>query len=239
MEATMKPDAKMTVIEHLEELRWRIIISLLSILAGSTGGYFLAKNIMTILSKPLGNHKLVFLTPSEGFVTHIKISLITGLVLASPLILYQLWAFIEPALTVSEKKYALFFIPLIIIFFSSGVLLATYLVLPTGVEFLLNFSTIDNLQPMLSVNDYFSFALSVIISCGVVFELPLVALLLGKLGIINSKILAKQRKYAFLAAFIISAIITPSVDPFSQILVAVPIMFLFEISIILLRVFKL
>jgi len=235
----MKQDAKMTVIEHLEELRWRIITSLLSILFCSAGGYFIAKNIMDILDEPLGGYKLVFLTPSEGFVTHIKISLVTGLVMASPMVIYQVWAFIEPALTVTEKKYALFFIPLIIIFFCSGVLLATYLVLPTGVKFLLNFSTLDNLQPMLSVNDYFSFALSVIISCGVVFELPLVALLLGKLGIISSVTLAKQRKYAILAAFIISAIITPSVDPFSQVLVAIPIMFLFEISIILLKIFKL
>ena len=232
-------EKKMTVIEHLEELRIRIIISLVSILVLSIGGYFFAaEKIMHILAAPLGGYKLVFLTPSEGFVTYIQVSLAAGLIMASPIVLSQIWGFIAPALTSSEKKYAYFFIPLIIIFFCTGVLMATYYVLPTGVKFLLNFSTKD-LEPMLSVSNYFSFALSVIVSCGVVFELPLVALLLGKIGIINSVMLGRIRKYAILVSFIIAAIITPSVDMFTQLLVGIPIICLFEASIILLKIFRL
>lgn len=229
---------KMTIFEHLEELRMRIIVSAISVLICSIGGYFVAQHIMAVLAAPLGNNKLVFLTPSEGFVTHIQISLVTGAVISSPMLLYQLWAFISPALTVKERRYAYLFLPLIVIFFSAGVAMATFLVLPTGVKFLLNFSTMD-LQPMLSVSNYFSFALTVIVSCGLIFELPLVALLLGKIGLINSPFLSKHRKYAILFAFIISAIITPSVDMFTQILVAIPVILLYEASIILLKVFKL
>ncbi|HPZ10543.1 MAG TPA: twin-arginine translocase subunit TatC [Candidatus Eremiobacteraeota bacterium] len=231
-------EEKMTVIEHLEELRWRIIISLLSVLFCSTGGYFVAKSIMNILAVPLGDNKLVFLTPSEGFVTHIQISLVCGIVMASPLVLYQIWAFIRPALTVVERKYAFIFIPLIVFLFGAGVTMATFIILPVGVRFLITFSTMD-LQPMLSVSNYFSFALSVIICTGLVFELPLLALLLGKIGIINFRMLCKVRRYAFLIAFVIAAVITPSVDMFTQILVAVPIILLYEGSIILLKIFKL
>jgi len=230
-------EKKMTVFEHLEELRYRIIVSAISILLCSTGGYFVAEPVMKILSAPLGDNKLVFLTPSEGFTTHIQISIVVGIIISSPMLLYQLGAFTFPALNPGEKKYACIFIPLIILFFCSGVAMGTFLVLPTGMKFLINFSTMD-LQPMLSVSNYFSFALTVIVSCGVVFELPLVALLLGKLGIVNSVMLGKYRKYAVLAAFVISAVITPSVDMFTQLLVAVPIILLYETSIILLKVFK-
>ena len=229
-------ERKMTVFEHLEELRIRIIIAVATVVICSIGGYFVAEPVMKILASPLGDNKLVFLTPSEGFVTHIKISIVTGAIIAFPMLLYQIWAFVGPALTITEKKYTYIFLPLIVIFFIGGVAMGTFLVLPTGVGFLINFSTIE-LQPMLAVGNYFSFALTVIVSCGVVFELPLVALLLGKLGLIDSVMLVRYRKYSILCAFIISAVITPSVDMCTQILVAGPIILLYEVSIILLKVF--
>jgi sec-independent protein translocase protein TatC len=231
-------EGKMTVIEHLEELRWRIIISLLSVLLCSIGGYFIANSVMHVLSAPLGKNKLVYLTPSEGFVTHIQVSLVCGIILASPVVLYQIWAFINPALKAEEKKYFFTFMPLVIFLFSCGVAGGTFFILPAGMKFLINFSTVD-LQPMLSVSNYFSFAMSIIVSCGLVFELPLLALLLGKIGLINSGKLSYYRKYAILGAFIIAGVITPSVDMFTQILVAVPVIFLYEGSIILLKIYKL
>ncbi len=231
-------DGKMTVIEHLEELRRRIIISILSVVFCSIGGYFVAARVMHILAAPIGQNKLVYLTPSEGFVTHIQVSLVCGIIMASPIVLYQIWAFINPALKPEERRYFFTFMPLVIFLFCCGVAGGTFFILPAGMKFLINFSTVD-LQPMLSVSNYFSFALSVIVSCGVVFELPLVALLLGKIGLINSGKLSLYRKYAILCAFIIAAVITPSVDMFTQLLVAIPIVFLYEGSIILLKMYRL
>jgi sec-independent protein translocase protein TatC len=229
-------DVKMTVIEHLEELRKRIIISVLSVLLCTIGGYFLASRIMKILAAPMGKYKLVFLTPSEGFVTHIQVSLVCGLIISSPILLLQLWAFISPGLTLKERSFVRFFIPLIIILFSTGVLGGTFFILPTGVKFLINFT--PDLQPMLSVSNYFTFALSVIVSCGLVFELPLLALLLAKIGLVTSAMLAKYRRHSILGAFILAAIISPTVDMFTQILIAIPIILLYEGSIILLKIYK-
>jgi len=178
-----------------------------------------------------GNTKLVFLAPAEALWMHIKISIAAGLMLALPVIFHQFWKFISPGLLPKEKKYAIPFIFSATGLFLFGAAFCFFIVLPFAMGFLLTFKVGDFLMPMLSVGQYVSFCLKIILAFGTVFQLPIVIVFLTKVGIVSPKTLAKNRRYAVLAAFVLAALLTPTPDIFNQALMAVPMILLYEVGI--------
>lgn len=225
---------KMTFVEHLEELRRMIISSILSFLAASAIAYYFRDPIFAIITKPVGT--LVFLTPTEAFLAYIKISLLAGFILSSPVIFYNIWVFIGPALYNKEKKFVAFSLPLTLFLFLAGITFA-YFILPITMKFLLSFGG-QNLKPMVSINYYLGFILILFLACGISFEMPVVIMILAKLRIINSKMLITKWKYAILLIFILAAVVTPTPDVFTQIIVAIPMVFLYMFSILIAKIIE-
>ena len=231
--AMPKNPKEMPFLAHLEELRWRIIKSLISILLFSVIAYLFSEKILDFLTKSVDN--IYFTAPTEAFAVRIKISLIAGLILSFPVVFYQLWQFVVPGLMDKEAKMVIPAVIFATFFFVGGAVFCFYLVLPVGIKFLLSFQT-DKLKPWLSVKDYISFVSWMILAFGLVFQLPIVSYFMGKVGIITHKTLSKGRKYAIVIILILAAALTPSPDVFSQLMLAAPLYFLYEVSIILVRV---
>ena len=222
---------------HLTELRNRLIISLTAVGIGFGLSYNFSEDLFKILSRPLPpDTHFSFIRLVEPFFTYLKVSLLTGIFLASPVLIYQLWAFIAPGLHESEKKW----VPPIIFFstvlFVGGVVFGYFVVLPVGFSYFMSFSS-DTIKPMLSMDEYFSFVTKFLLAFGVVFEIPLFILFLSRFGVIDTKMLSAYRKYAILGIFVLAAILTPTPDAFSQILMAAPMMILYEVGIIVAKVF--
>lgn len=228
-----KNPKEMPFLAHLEELRWRIIKSLISILLFSVIAYIFSDKVLDFLTKSVDN--IYFTAPTEAFAVRIKISLIAGLILSFPVVFYQLWQFVVPGLMDKEAKMVIPAVIFATFFFVGGAVFCFYLVLPVGIKFLLSFQT-DKLKPWLSVKDYISFISWMILAFGLVFQLPIVSYFLGKVGIITHQTLSKGRKYAIVIILILAAALTPSPDVFSQLMLAVPLYFLYEVSIILVKV---
>lgn len=224
-------EEKLTLVEHLEEARSRIIKSAISIIAASFIVYYFVDKILSHLTGPVG--RLVFIAPQEAFISNIKIAFFGGLFLSSPFVLYQIWMFISAGLKKSEKKYALFFYPLSFIFFVVGALFGYFIITPIGIKFLLGFGT-NLVIPMISISKYISFVGSLTFAFGVIFEIPIASLFLTKIGIVTPQFLARKRKYAVVFIFILAAVFTPP-DVITQCLMAVPLLVLYEIGIIFSR----
>jgi sec-independent protein translocase protein TatC len=218
----------LTITEHLEELRSRIIKSIIAAAAGSFVSYGLIDSIMPRLARPAG--QLVFIAPQEAFVTNIKIALFGGVFLASPVILYQIWRFISTGLKENEAKYVFLFAPLSFVFFLLGAAFGYLVIVPIGLKFLLGFAT-ETVRPMISVGRYVTFVGLLTIMFGVIFELPIASLFLTKLGVVTPYLLANKRKYAIVSIFLVAAALTPP-DVVTQCLMAVPLLVLYELGII-------
>jgi len=231
-------DLKMPFTAHLAELRKRLIICFVAIGIGFLIAYAYSTQIFEWLVQPLigvlpPGDKLVFTALPEAFFIYIKTSFIAGIVLASPIIFYELWMFVAPGLYQKEKKFVLPFVIISSFLFVGGALFGYYVVFPVGFRFLVGFST-ENIRALPSLQLYLSFCLKLLLGFGLVFELPVLAFFLGWAGIINSKMMAQNRRIAILLVFVISAIITPP-DVVSQIMLAVPLYLLYEGSIIIVR----
>lgn len=224
--------AEMSLVDHLQELRKRLIICLISVAITSTACYFYAAQLVQIITAPAG--KLYFMNPAEAFFAYLKVSLFAGLLLALPIVLYHVWAFIIPALTTKERSAAVILVPMSVLLFFLGLTFSYYLVLPAGLNFFMSFAT-DTLQPMISLGQYLSFVISFLLPFGCVFELPLFIIVLAKLGLINSLFLKSKRKLVLVLAFVVGAVISPTPDVFSQTMVAVPIILLYEISLLIVK----
>ena len=224
---------EMTLVGHLGELRRRIVISVLAIVVGTIIAYVYVDELMRFVTAPAG--KLYFMSPAEGFFAFLKLAVFAGGMLSLPIILWQIWAFVAPALTSGEKKWAIIMVPGAAVLFFIGIAFAYLVVWPPAVKFFLGFGS-ESLQPMLSLGQYLSFLLSFILPFGIIFNLPLGLLVLAKMGIISSAFLAKQRRMMVLVAFIVGGIITPTPDVFSQIMMAIPIIILYEASIWAVRI---
>ncbi len=246
-------NVKMPFAEHLGDLRKRITISLIALFITFIAAFAVSEHILGILMFPIrysldfsirefylhfvpddklgGNTKLVFLAPAEALWMHIKISIVSGLILALPVIFHQFWKFISPGLLPKEKKYALPFIFSATGLFIFGAAFCLFIVLPFAMGFLLTYKVGDFLMPMLSVGQYIDFCLKFILAFGIVFQLPIVIVFLTRMGIVNPKTLAKNRRYAALGAFVLAAFLTPTPDLFNQILMAVPMILLYEVGI--------
>jgi sec-independent protein translocase protein TatC len=225
---------KMSLIEHLEELRKRLIICIFAVLVCSIFSYIYSDKILDILKRPL-SYSLVFTSPQEPFVITFKIALFGGVIFALPMIIYQTWQFVSLGLKEKEKKYLLFYGSFSLLLFLSGASFAYFLAIPRGLRFLLSFGA-SSLEPMISISKYLSFITMMILTFGLVFELPLVSLFLVRIGIVSPQFLAKKRKIAIIAIFVLAAILAPSPDAFSQILLAVPLVILYELSVWLAKI---
>jgi len=225
----MREDKPATIVEHLDELRKRIIYILISVGITSAGAYYFKQKILDLITKAGGIEELVFIRPTEAFIVLIKLSLLVGIVAAMPFILYQVWRYVGIALKKNERKYLIYFGPLSYVLFLCGAAFAFKGVLPLGIRFLLSFAS-ENIKPMITLNDYVSFLGKMVTAFGLMFELPLVILLLSKLGLVTPDMLKRLRKYAIVGIFIVAAILTPP-DVVSQIMLAMPILLMYEISI--------
>jgi sec-independent protein translocase protein TatC len=235
-------EKKLPLTAHLQELRKRLIFSFIAIGVGFILCYVFADHIFNILAAPLTNElipkggSLIFTSVAEAFFTYMKLALIAGIIVTSPFIVYQIWAFVAPGLYQKEKRYVVPFVLGSTLFFVLGILFGYYVAIPVGFKFLLGYAT-DIIKPMPSMKEYLSFSLKFLLACGLVFEFPVALVLLSKIGIVDAKMLARQRKYAFLLIFIFAAVVTPSPDLISQVLMAVPLVGLYELSILLCRIF--
>ncbi len=223
-----KSSAPLTLLDHLEELRGRVIKFLFVYLICCILAYSFTDRILPILIKPVGS--VIFSAPGEAFGAYMLVTLLVAFLMALPVFLYHAWAFAWEALKQNERKYILFFGPLSLVFFLSGGLFAYFVIAPIAIKFLFGFSSIY-VVPMININNYISFMGSLIISFGIVFELPLVLMFLVKIGIATPEFLAHYRKHAIIAILIVSAVLTPP-DIVSQILMAVPLIVLYELGIV-------
>jgi len=233
-------DDKMPLTAHLTELRTRLIITMAAIVVGSIGSYIFAEQIFAFLAAPLiealpADSSLIFTGVAEGFFTYLKTALYSGVFFAMPVVLFEIWRFISPGLYKKEKRFGLPFIFFSTLFFVGGAAFGYYIVFPFGFQFFLGFET-DAIHPLPSIKEYLSFTVKLIMAFGLIFELPLFTFFLARMGIVTGKFMASQRRYAILLIFVISATITPP-DPLTQIMMAGPLIVLYELSIIVARVF--
>lgn len=233
-------DEKIPLTGHLEELRKRIIISLIAVAVGFLACYGFSEQIYLIIAQPIkpflkDGNAFIFTGLTEAFFTYLKLAIFSGLILSSPVIIYQIWCFIAPGLYKREKRYALPFVLLSSLFFLGGVSFCYFVVFPIACKFFAEFAS-DYIQMKLSIKDYLSFTCKFLLAFGIIFELPVFVLFLAKLGIVNHVQLRKNRKIVILIVFIVAAFLTPP-DMVSQILMAVPLIFLYEISIVIAKIF--
>jgi sec-independent protein translocase protein TatC len=222
-------DRELTIVEHLGELRRRLIYILLSVVITSAAAYHFIDEILTFITTTGKIGNLVFINPTEAFFVIIKLSILVGVIAAMPFILYQVWKYVGVALKKNERKYLIYFGPVSFILFLMGAAFAFRTVLPMAMRFLLSFSR-EFIEPMITLNAYVSFLIKMVSAFGLMFELPLVVLFLSKIGIVTPDMLTKGRKYAIVLIFVVAAVLTPP-DVISQIMLAVPILILYEISI--------
>lgn len=248
-------DAKMSFWSHLDELRKRIVNICIAIGVGFVLCFRFSEDILGLLMLPLNAtitfggafpffvfvsnkqlHTLHFTALTEPFMSHIKIGIIAGIMLMIPVILHQVWKFIAPGLLERERRYASQFVFFSTVFFAVGVFFCFFFLLPFAVPFLVSYKT-EHLTPIIKIGEYIDFTLKFMLAAGAVFELPLVMILLGRMGIIQTASLTKFRKYAFLIAFVIGGLITPTPDAFNMTIMSLPIYLLYEVGILGVRIF--
>jgi sec-independent protein translocase protein TatC len=225
-------DGSMSLVEHLAELRSRLIKCLIAIALGSLVGYYFLDPIMHYLTEPAG--KLYYMQPSEAFFTYLKVSIAVGFLVALPVIFYQVWRFFLPALTQKERILVGILVPSSVILFFIGLAFSFFFVLPAAVKFFMGFSNTE-LEAIFSVDKYFDFVIWFVLPFGFVFELPLVIILLARMGFVTSRFLGKYQRIVVFLSFVIAAIITPTPDVFTQSMIALPTILLYEISYLIVR----
>jgi len=233
----MSEDAelRMTIVEHLMELRDRLIRASLALVVGIFVGVFFARRFLELLLLPLGEAgKVQSLRPAENIMVFFKVALILGVVLAMPVIFYQFMAFIAPGLTKEEKRILLYILPAATILFAMGVGFGAFIMLPFTLSYLQTFLS-DLIEPNWSIDYYISFVTNFTLAIGGAFETPLAIAFLARLGFVSPKGLASGRRYAIVVIAILAAIITPTPDPFNMMLVMAPLLVLYELGILVAR----
>lgn len=236
----MSEDEKIPFTAHLEELRSRLIAGFIAVGIGFVLSYGFKEKIFAILTRPLisamaSGDKLIFTGLPEAFFTYLKVSFLSGLLLATPVLLYQFWMFVVPGLYKKERRLLFPIIFLSSVFFLGGAFFGYFIVFPLGFKFFLGFAT-ETIQALPSMREYLSFSSKLLLAFGLAFELPIVLTFLAKLGIVSVDLLKKNRKYALLLFFVGAALLTPP-DVITQILMAIPLMGLYELSILGARIF--
>ncbi len=234
-EEEIAEEKEMTFLEHLEELRWRIIYSLIGIVIGTIVAWiFIDYLVDYVLLKPARDSgaELQNLKPFGQLFLYVQVAIIIGVIVSIPNIFYQLWRFIAPALHKRERKYILSIVIFSSLCFLIGVAFAYFVMLPLTLKFAAQFGSTD-IENKFAIDEYMSIIISVMLAAGVVFELPMISFFLSKLGILKPSFMRKYRKHAIVIIMIAAAILTPGTDPVSQIMLAVPLVVLYEISILI------
>ena len=226
----MSDENKTGILEHLRELRKRLLWSVLAVVITSFACFFFIEDIIEILKEPAGNIDLYFIEMTEGFSTYMRVAIMSGIVVAMPFLIYQFLMFVIPALTSQERKAVFVILPVVTIMFVGGILFGYFFLIPPATGFLLNFGT-ELAEPQIRVSNYIDFITRLLVAIGILFELPVVTTFLARMGVITSKWLADRRKIMIIFSFVVAAIITPTPDAVNQSIVAGVMIVLYEISI--------
>jgi sec-independent protein translocase protein TatC len=232
--AKKSPD-EMTFLEHLDDLRKRLFYAFVSIFVAIIPAYIFSKDVYNFLARPLTQFlpegtKLSFLTLTEPFMTYIKVAFLTALFAVSPFIFYQVWKFVAPGLYQKEKKHVVPFVVLTSVFFLGGAAFAYTVAYPFACRFLLQMG--KDFQAVITISQFFSLTVKMLLGIGLVFELPVLIFFLSKMGVVTSGWMVRNFKYAVLAVFVIAAVITPSPDMVNQLIIAGPMLVLYGIGIL-------
>lgn len=225
-------DRELTLVEHLSELRGRVIFCLIALGITCVTSFIFVSDVLKILKLPAAGliDRLVYFSPEESLLIYMRISFSCGFVLSMPAILYQIWAFCSPALEEKTKRHSVCFILSCFLSFVVGGLFAFFILIPPALRFCFNFAK-DDFEPLISASKYISFVVNLIIASGLMFQMPVASFVFTRIGIINAGTLRSKYKYAFVAILILAAVITPTTDIFNMMVLAVPMLFLYEISI--------
>jgi sec-independent protein translocase protein TatC len=219
----------MTVVEHLSELRRRIFTSILVVVAGAIVGFWLAPSAIVVLKAPIAE-PLYFIAPSSALFLQLKLALMIGLAIGSPIVLYQLWAFVSPGLTPHERRIARPWVPLALVFLAIGIGVA-YFILPLTISFMLGFRIPGVVEPLITADAYFGFVTNMFLAFGLVMQFPIVLVLLSKVGIVSAERLRHNRRYVVLGIFIFAVVVTPGGDPYSPTIMGGVMYLLYELTI--------
>ena len=238
----ISPEDRLSLLEHLSELRKRITLAAIALALGVVVAAVFNDFVFDALLWPLRQvdglpadaYQITTFSPAEPFMVSLKVWIVAGLLVASPILIWQLWAFVAPAFTTTEKRYFYPVVAATTLLFLGGVALAYFLVLPRGLSFLLGFGE-GSFNVQNRASDYLTFAALFVLAFGVVFEMPVILVLLARVGVIDSRFLRKNRRYAVLISAVVAAFITPSQDAFSMLAMFVPLVVLYEVSIVLAR----
>jgi sec-independent protein translocase protein TatC len=244
--AARERDKELSLVQHLGELRDRLMVTAIALVATTAIAFYFGTQLIRILIIPIDCtfipaftcHEppttLISLSPTENFATYFRVALFAGMALAMPVILYEIYAYVDPALLPKERRFIRFMGLPVIGLFIAGMLFCYFVLLPNAIKFLINFGD-EVIKNQLRAADYISFVTIFILGMGLIFEVPVAIFALVKIHVITRQWLAKQRRYAVLAAFVIAAVITPTPDPFNQTLVAIPMYLLFELGLFVAR----
>jgi sec-independent protein translocase protein TatC len=231
-------ESEMSFLDHLEELRWRLIYAIIGILIGSIAAWiFIEPLVEVVLLKPARDSGAILqnLRPFGQLFLFVQVSIVVGIVITLPNLFYQLWKFISPALKKNEKKYILAIVIYSTLCFLAGIAFAYFVMLPLALKFAAEFGT-EAIKNEFAINEYMSIIISVMLAAGFVFELPMVSFFLTKLVILTPAFMKKYRRHAIVAILVLAAFLTPGADPISQIILAVPLVLLYEISIFISKI---
>src|SRR5215208_851448 len=227
-----RDEARMTLIEHLDELRSRIIKVGVAFVAVAIVAWFFRVQIYEWLLAPSGLETLKFTAVTSPIITDIKLTLYAAFLLTLPILIYQAWAFVAPAVGEVGRAFTYVLIALSSSLFLAGVAFGYFIVLPVGLEFLLNYAT-DRYEQIITADTYLAFVTRLLLAFGIVFELPAATFVGATLGLVNAPMLRKYRRHAIVINAILAAALTPGQDPFSMILMAIPMIFMYEASILI------
>ena len=232
---TEKEEKEMTFLEHLEELRWRIIYALIGLGVGSLICWifvdFLVDDVLLLPARRVGV-QLQNLKPFGQLMLYFEVAMVGGLIISLPNVFYQLWKFISPALKKTERRYISAIVGFSTLCFLLGIVFAYFVMLPYSLKFAAQFGS-ANIKNVFAIDEYMTIILSIMLGAGLVFELPMVSFFLTKLGILTPQFMRKYRRHAIVGIFIAAAFLSPGTDPISMIILAVPLLLLYEISIII------
>jgi sec-independent protein translocase protein TatC len=229
-------DYELPLREHLIELRNRLVKAAGAVVITTLLSIFFMQDIAKLLTRLAGDHELIAISPTETFVSYLKMAFYTGMAVSMPIIVYQLFRFLAPGLTRTERRWVLASLPAITILFVTGVVFCYTIVLPSAIGFLFNFGDSTGVKTTVTISNFLSFVTRFLLAVGIAFETPAIVFILAKLGIATPKRLSRFRRYAYVLAFVVAAIITPTPDPVNQAIVAVPMIILYELGIIFARI---
>ncbi|HET9494491.1 MAG TPA: twin-arginine translocase subunit TatC [Chloroflexia bacterium] len=228
-------DVELPLIEHLRELRSRLVKAALSVAVATVISFLFVEQTITLLLEPAGDVDFIAIAPTETFINYLKVAFYAGIAISMPLLVYQIFRFLAPGLTRTERRWVLLSLPAVTFLFVLGLVFCYSVLLRPALGFLLGFGS-DRIVNMPSISLYLSFVTRFLLAVSIAFQTPVIVFLLSKLGVATPKRLAKFRRWAYVLAFVMAAIITPTPDPINQSFVAIPIILLYELGIIFARI---